>query len=89
MVVIESMNHLPGVCEECPMYSEDYWQCRAIPREFEGDFTPWKDKKPEWCPLKEVYVGYGQCSAFEMRDCGGQGGNGAYKKDPLRSGEGH
>ena len=59
MLVIESMDHIPEVCEKCPMYSEDYWQCKAIPREFEGWFTPWKDKKPDWCPLKEIIL-FGQ-----------------------------
>ena len=80
MVVIESMDHVPGVCEECPMYSEDHWECRAIPREFRDNFVPWEYAKPEWCPLKEVYVGYGQNYPSEMRGCGGQGGTGTGKR---------
>ena len=45
---------MPTFCERCPMYSEDYWSCNAIPREFPDSFYPWYDDRPDWCPLVEV-----------------------------------
>ena len=52
-ILVKGME-MPTFCERCPMYSEDYWSCNAIPREFPDSFYPWYDNRPDWCPLEEV-----------------------------------
>ena len=79
MVIITNMEHLPEVCSECPCWVDirEYGEvCVLCGRRHDGSAAD----RIEHCPLKEVYVGYGQNYPSEMRGCGGQGGTGTGKR---------